>query len=227
MDTYCVVCGATLVATGLRGRPSIFCSPDHKRAFAKERIRLFENRRAQIDRTVGRTRRGSIPSTSQRVNLKSLQAVTTTPLDEFEMRVLTFICERRRIHSSVILALELFGESKFEWLQMEAILRDLNEHDLVTYTLGDHDIYIRIKPTPKAYRLTGVDNHYVTMIGSDNHPQREPELRQGDRTDFRFHGQTAGWNPVEVMSIEDHMAAYYDHAHLHLDQLEEWWDQSS
>lgn len=126
----------------------------------------------------------------------------------------------------MILALELFGESKFEWLQMEAILRDLNDHGLVTYTLGDHDIYIRIKPTPKAYVMTGVNNDYVTMIGSHDHPMREPELRKGDRTDFRFHGLSAGYSPIETMTIEDHMEAYYDHAHLHLEQLDEWWERS-
>jgi hypothetical protein len=146
-------------------------------------------------------------------------------LDRYDRVVLYHLCVSGPALSSVTLAADLWGEGqRLGWLTTELSLERLNVLGLVIYRLGHHDIYVEVRATRIGYAVADVEWRLPHEVGRSR-------LRDfpvgGDMTEYRRHGLTAvGMSEVERMPIEQHCEVYYEHAEVHMRQLEEWWNRS-
>lgn len=143
-------------------------------------------------------------------------------LDRWDALVLDRLCRSGPSLSSVTLAADIYGDGhRLGWLGTELSLERLNILGLVVYRLGHHDLYVEVRATRIGYAVAGVEWRLPHEVG-------RPRLRDfpvgGDMTEYRRHGLSAvGLGEIERMTLEEHCTVYYDHANLHLAQLEEWW----
>jgi hypothetical protein len=152
----------------------------------------------------------------------ALRVATIRPmLDWDDTAVLDRLCRSGPSLSSVTLAADIYGDHRIGWLTTELSLDRLNVLGLVTYRLGQHDVYVEVRATRLGYAVADVEWRLPHEVGRSR-------LRDfpvgGDMTEYRRHGLSAvGMSDVERMPLEQHCEVYYDHASIHLEALEEWW----
>lgn len=145
-------------------------------------------------------------------NQQTFATPSPTQVDVLDKSILRYLCEEKRCVSSVVLAAEVQGRTEFEWLIIENILDELNKKGLVVYQLGAYSVFTNIRPTRKAYEVSGVAYLHPAVVGARFHDTESP-ARAGDTTDFRWWEDVAPGGPVERMPLEDHILAYDDHDH--------------
>ena len=157
-------------------------------------------------------------------------------MDPLELKILHELCREGKAHSSVALTCDLYGRAEaepdseeayhyrtLEWTLVEALLIDLNAKGLVTYRLGQYDLFVHIRPTRKAYEALHIDRQWIVTTGtagsSWQHSRYERPIHPGDVTDFRGYSKFAkAFGPPIHEDFVDHCVAC-DHFDRHRAQL--------
>lgn len=146
-------------------------------------------------------------------------------LDEFELKVLEEICKTGRAHSSVALTSDLYYTTEdiqktrpLEWFAVESLLEDLNKQGLVTYRLGEHDLFVHIRPTQAAYAMLHIERRWLAFVGRGWHARQEHAVHPGDTTDFRSYEQQSEGGPIIREDFIDHCVSC-GHLSIHRVQL--------
>lgn len=144
-----------------------------------------------------------------------LQTVPTKPeLDEYEVKLLGILCRLGHSPSSVSLAADLYETTEevqesrvLEWNLIELMLYDLNVKGLVRYRLGEGDLFVRIRPTAKAYAALKINVIWQVEVGHASRRAETSVLHPGDPTDYRSQPESApGIGPCIHEDFIDHCA---------------------
>jgi hypothetical protein len=134
-----------------------------------------------------------------------------------ELKVLFLICENGVTRSEVFLGQELsdlmarppLGQA-LRW-----ILEGLNLNGWIVYSLGEHDLFINIKPTRVGYLVAGYPPPSMLVGLRRNYTSDSPK-HPGDHTDFRTVHAFGNWDldgRVEREGVMEHVLRYRSHNH--------------